>query len=99
MLRTQLCIVARSMSRCSDRAMFGFVIAIVVAVLSGACNDLAGRKDNRQANTAFREMRFIDAAAQYEKALTEVDDPIIHFNLGLTYSKVYRAGNDKPVAL
>jgi tetratricopeptide (TPR) repeat protein len=46
----------------------------------------------------FREMQFIDAAAEYEKALTTVNDPIIHYNAGLAYSKVAK-GSDKVVLL
>jgi tetratricopeptide (TPR) repeat protein len=99
---TQLCIFARSMSRPSDRATHSFlrVVAVVLVVLgAAACDDLDGRNRNRHANREFQAMQFIDAAADYERALKKVDDPIIHYNLGLTYSKVYRAGSDRPVPL
>src|SRR5512138_3109932 len=102
---TQVCIVARSMSRPSDRATHSPFSAVAVVLVAGAvlaasgCDDLDGRNKNRQANRKFREMQFIDAAADYERALKKVDDPIIHYNLGLTYSKVYRAGSPTPVPL
>lgn len=97
----QLCIVPRRMSRISDGAMRTTLTSlIVIAALSGAgCEELDGRNSNRTGNRLFREMQFIDAAGAYEKALKTVDEPIIHYNLGLAYSKMYRAGSDKPVLL
>jgi tetratricopeptide (TPR) repeat protein len=47
----------------------------------------------------FRETKFIDAVAEYERALKTVEDPIIHYNLGLAYSKVFKPGVDKPMRL
>jgi tetratricopeptide (TPR) repeat protein len=69
-----------------------------VAFASTGCEELDGRNRNRQANRMFREMQFIDAAAEYEKALTQVNDPIIHYNAGLAYSKIAK-GSDKLVLL
>src|SRR5262245_38028221 len=99
---TRICIVARSMSRPSDRATVNGLVVVAVAVSLGGlvgCDDLAGRNRNREGSRHFRDMKFIDAAADYEKALTQVKDPIIDYNLGLAYQKVYRAGSDKPVPL
>lgn len=86
------------MSRISDRAMrqLGVVTLVVVAVLSTlGCEQLDGRNRNKRGNRDFREMKFIDAAAQYEKALKEVNDPIIHYNVALAYSKIFKPGMDK----
>lgn len=101
---TRLCIFARPMSRIPDGASrshrLGLITIVVLgAVLGSACKELDGRNSNRHGNRLFREMQFIDAAAAYEKALKTVDDPIIHYNLGLAYSKVYRPGTDKAVLL
>ncbi len=85
------------MSRTSGRAMrlLGLV-AVTVAVLSIlGCEQLDGRNRNKRGNRYFREMKFVDAAAQYEKALKEVDDPIIHYNVALAYSKIFKPGMDK----
>ena len=62
------------------------------------CEELDGRNRNRQANRMFRAMQFIDAAAEYERALKLVQDPIIHYNAGLTYSKIAK-GSDRDVLL
>jgi len=77
-----------------------FLLALLaIPVLVAGCEALDGRERNRKGSSLFREMQFIDAAAQFEKALTEVNDPSIHYNLGLTYSRVTKPGMDKPVFL
>jgi tetratricopeptide (TPR) repeat protein len=70
-----------------------------VASLAG-CEQLDGRNRNKQGLRLFRETQFIDAAAQFQRALAEVDDsPTIHYNLGLAYSKVTKSGYDGHVLL
>jgi tetratricopeptide (TPR) repeat protein len=105
---THLCIFARQMSRIPDGAYRprgvvtrGLVTIVVLGVvlLGLGCESLDGRNANRHGNRLFRDMQFIDAAASYEKALKTVEDPIIHYNLGLAYSKSYHAGSAKPVLL
>ena len=98
---TRICIVARPMSRRLDGLKTIFVIAVISAVSFGSmgCEELDGRNRTRKGNRLFRETQFIDAVAEYEKALTQVDDPIIHYNLGLAYSKVFKPGLDKPVRI
>src|ERR1044072_5476585 len=93
MTPTRLCIFARPMTR--TRLLFA---AATMLVVTSGCKELDGRNRNRQANRMFREMQFIDAAAEYEKALTTVNDPIIHYNAGLAYSKIAK-GSDKNVLL
>ena len=44
-------------------------------------------------------MRFVDAVTYYQQAIKEVEDPIIHYNLGLTYSKLFKPGFTKPIWL
>jgi tetratricopeptide (TPR) repeat protein len=82
------------MSRTSDRA---FRLLAVVAVLYAVtmclgCEQLDGRNRNKKGNRYFREMKFIDAVAEYEKALKTVDDPTIHYNVALAYSKIFKPG-------
>lgn len=76
------------------------ITLITSAAVSGlGCEQIEGRNRTRQGNRLFRETKFIDALAEYEKALKTVDHPIIHYNLGLAYSKVFKPGMDKPTRL
>jgi tetratricopeptide (TPR) repeat protein len=77
----------------SRRALCFAVIALVAVGASAGCEQLDGRNRTRTGNRMFGDKEFVDAAAQYEKALTEVNDPIIHYNLGLAYSKVFHPGS------
>lgn len=102
---TQVCIFARPMRQRGGRGPSSILgIASISVVVLGAlgaagCEQLDGRNRTRAGNRLFRETKFVDAVAEYEKALTTVDDPIIHYNLGLAYSKVFKPGYDKPVRL
>jgi tetratricopeptide (TPR) repeat protein len=82
------------MSRTSDRAMrlLGFATLFVAILSTLGCEQLDGRNRNKKGNRYFREMKFIDAVAEYEKALKTVDDPIIHYNVALAYSKIFKPG-------
>jgi tetratricopeptide (TPR) repeat protein len=92
------------MTRFSERARIARLLSAVLAscvVLGGitGCEQLDARKRTRDGNRMFRESQFVDAAAEYQKALKTVDDPIIHYNLGLAYSKIFKPGYDAPVLL
>ena len=97
MLPTPLCIVARSMSWTAGRAARYAATLLVVAAVAPSigCEKLDGRNRNRAGNRLFHDKQFVDAAAQYERALAEVDDPLIHYNLGLAYSKLLPARRRK----
>ncbi len=85
------------MRRTADFAVAPLLLGLVIATVG--CQSLDGRQRNRTGNRLFKEGQFPDAAAQYEKALGEVDSPIIHYNAGLAYSKIFKAGYDKPILL
>ncbi|HEX5060381.1 MAG TPA: hypothetical protein VFV99_13530 [Kofleriaceae bacterium] len=82
------------MSRTSVRAvrLLGMVTLLVAITSTLGCEQLDGRNRNKKGNRYFREMKFIDAVAEYEKALKTVDDPIIHYNVALAYSKIFKPG-------
>jgi tetratricopeptide (TPR) repeat protein len=82
------------MTRTVERAV-GLTAVVLVVLAAMGCDSLDGRNRNRKANHLFQEKEFIDAAAEYEKALTEVDEPTIHYNLGLAYSKVFKVGGEE----
>jgi tetratricopeptide (TPR) repeat protein len=66
------------------------ILLMFGSVSTTGCEELDGRNRTRQGNRLFRETQFIDAAAEYEKALKTVDDPIIHYNAALTYAKLFK---------
>ncbi|HEY4240169.1 MAG TPA: hypothetical protein VGM88_10150 [Kofleriaceae bacterium] len=72
---------------------------MLVVCAAAGCKQLDGRAKNRDGNKDYHEARFVDAIAKYEQALKTVDDPTIHYNLGLAYSKVFKPGFDGPVLL
>jgi tetratricopeptide (TPR) repeat protein len=82
------------MSRTSDRALrqLGFVTLVVAVLSTLGCEQLDGRNSNKKGNRYFREMKFVDAVAEYEKALKTVDEPTIHYNVALAYSKIFKPG-------
>jgi tetratricopeptide (TPR) repeat protein len=75
------------------------LLVILSGLVLGGCSQLDGRNRNRQGNRHFRDGMYPDAVAQYEKALKEVDDPVIHYNAGLAYQKIFKGGYDKPILL
>ena len=81
------------MSRTSDRA-FRIAALLLLLVATLGCEQLDGRNRNKKGNRLFREMKFIDAVAEYEKALKQVDDPTIHYNIALAYSKIFKPGTE-----
>ncbi|MGE0549628.1 MAG: tetratricopeptide repeat protein [Kofleriaceae bacterium] len=95
------------MSRPSDGARFATIILVVVLCIVGGVvglyfkfrDQLDARDQVRTANQLFKDTKFIEAAAMYERALPNADDPLVHFNLGLAYSKMTRPGYEKPVKL
>lgn len=94
---THLCIVARPM-RIADRALMFATMLFVASGVVG-CDQLDGRSENRKGNSAFRDQKFVDAVAHYQKAIKEVDDPTIHYNLALAYSKVFKPGGEGDVII
>jgi tetratricopeptide (TPR) repeat protein len=114
MLPTPLCIVARYMSRSDERvhiddrivrvsrvASVLSVVLVSCVLLGGAsgCEEIDGHYRTRTGNRLFRDTRFIDAAAEYQLALTKIDHPNIHYNLGLAYSKIFKPGYSAPIPL
>jgi len=75
------------------------LVSCAVLGSMGGCEQIDARKRTRDGNRLFRETQFVDAVAEYQKALTVVDDPIVHYNLGLAYSKIFKPGYEGPVLL
>lgn len=83
----------RHSARPRFRTFVPLLLVGVASVTAAGCKDIEGRNNNRQGNAFYRDSKFIDAAVEYERALKKVEDPVIHYNLGLAYSKMFR-GDD-----
>lgn len=98
-----ICIFRRPMRRTSMRRTSIRLVALLAissSVFAAAgCEQLEGRNNTRKGNRLFKASRFVDAVVAYEQALKQVDSPTIHYNLGLTYTKLARPGSDKPVRI
>ncbi len=96
---THLCIVARPMSRPRYSRWILGVLLVAMSMPSIGCSELDARGANRKGNRMFREGKFSDAAALYETAIKVVKDEKVEYNIGLTYSKLFRAGADDLILL
>jgi tetratricopeptide (TPR) repeat protein len=85
------------------REFVGTVCVMMVAVASSTFRmpDASAQPSMRvsEGNEFFRKAQFIDAAVAYQQALSEVEDPVIHYNLGLTYAKIFKPGSEQRVLL
>ena len=70
------------------------LLVLVLVIAAFGCEQLDGRNRVRVGNRLFRETKFVDAAAQYEKALKQVNHPTIHYNVALAYSKIFKVGGE-----
>ncbi len=75
------------------------VLFVGIALSSAGCSELDARGSIRKGNRLFRDGRFIDAAALYESAYKTVKDDKLEYNMGLAYSKVFRAGAEDLILL
>jgi hypothetical protein len=76
------------------------VVLVSGAALGGlGCDEIDAHNRVRKGNLLFRDTRFIDSAAEYQKADAVIDSPTLNYNLGLAYSKIFKNGFDGPVLL
>jgi tetratricopeptide (TPR) repeat protein len=79
----------------------GHVLALLALLafvfLGSGCDDLNARREIKEANRLYKDGKFEEAAPLFESALQKVPDlSIAHHNLGLTYYKMFRAGDETP---
>jgi tetratricopeptide (TPR) repeat protein len=79
------------------------LVVVPAALIAGAllttatgCDQLDARGNIGKGNKLFKEAKFKEAAERYEEALKKLDHPTAHYNLGLTYSKLFSPGKDTP---
>ena len=71
------------------------MIALCATLLlsSAGCEEFNARRKINEANTLYKTGKFEAAAAMYESALADKDIDVGHFNLGVTYVKLFIPGN------
>lgn len=88
-------IVARLM-----RTRFGLLcLAGVIALAFGAtgCDEISARRKVQEANKHYKNGRYVEARDLYESALKQSPElTIAHHNLGVTYYRLMRRGDDTP---
>lgn len=80
-------------------AILGLLSTLAACATCGGCDGLDARNRIRKGNRLFKDSCFVTSAAEYEKSLAKLDDPIIHYNLGLALQKLLKPGADKPILL
>jgi tetratricopeptide (TPR) repeat protein len=79
----------------------GHVLALLALLalvfLGSGCEAINARREIKEANRLYKDGKFEEAAKRYESALA-VDPSLAfaHHNLGITYFKMFRAGDETP---
>lgn len=76
-------------------ATLSLAIGALALLLVTGCNELAARRAVQEGNGEYSEQNYDKAAALFEKAIRKAPDlEIAHHNLGITYSRLFKAGVD-----
>jgi tetratricopeptide (TPR) repeat protein len=71
------------------------VAALVVAVALGGCKQLSARRDVQNGNSLYEDEKYEEAAAAFEKALSEEPNlDIANYNAGLCFYKLFHPVSD-----
>lgn len=72
-------------------------VALAVMLTSGGCKEYSARSKVKEATKLHDEQKYKEAAKVLEEAVAEAPQlEIAHFNLGLVYFKMFRAGDTSP---
>ena len=80
----------------SVRTGTSLMIALVAALFLVGCEEFNARRKINEANTLFKTGKFEAARDLYESALKDEDIDVGHFNLGVTYVKLFIPGGQTP---
>src|SRR5690242_2102926 len=88
-----LCILPRPMHQ-PRRTLVAAIAIVVVAALAGSgCKKFNSRRLINEGNKLYKAGKFEEAAKAYEDALKEEDIDTCHYNLGITYVKLFIPGS------
>src|SRR5262245_24585274 len=81
----------------SASCVFSVAILAVSALTTAGCDQLSARRPIQNGTNLFEDDKYEEAAAEFEAGLKlEPNLDIGHYNAGLTYYKLFRAGVDTP---
>lgn len=73
-----------------------FVLVAVLFALAG-CDELSARRQIQEGNKAYADQKYEEAVVRFERALVKAPDlDIAHHNLGIAYSRMFKAGIETP---
>lgn len=75
------------------RTLVAAFAIIACALVAGGCSKFNSRRLINEGNKLYKEGKFEEAAATFEDALKEEDIDIAHYNLGITYLKLFIPGS------
>jgi tetratricopeptide (TPR) repeat protein len=71
-------------------------IVVVASLLAGGCDEFNARRKINEGNKLYKEGKFEAAIAEFESSLREKEIDVAHYNLGLTYAKLFNPGEETP---
>ncbi len=72
-------------------------LAIVAALMLGACDELSARTSVQKGNEAYSNQDYARAVKHYEEAIKLAPDlDVAYHNLGIAYSRMFAAGVETP---
>jgi tetratricopeptide (TPR) repeat protein len=92
-----LCILRRPMKPVRKGHVLALLALLALIVVGSGCDAINARREIKEANRLYKDGKFEEAAKLYESALAV--DPTLafaHHNLGVTYFKMFRAGDETP---
>jgi tetratricopeptide (TPR) repeat protein len=75
------------------RTLVAVVAIVACALISVGCKKFNSRRLINEGNKLYKEGKFEQAAATFEEALKEEDLDVAHYNLGITYVKLFMPGS------
>src|SRR5258707_13984492 len=75
------------------RTLVVAAILIAACAMSSGCRKFNSRRLINEGNKLYKEGKFEEAAQSYEEAIKEEEIDVEHYNLGITYVKLFIPGS------
>jgi tetratricopeptide (TPR) repeat protein len=78
------------------RASAFAAVAVMITVSTTGCDEFNARRKINEGNKLYKEGKFEAAVTEFESSIKEQEIDVAHYNLGLTYVKMFVAGDTSP---